>query len=86
MKNSFFVFFFAFCIDLAFVSASLGAQEIEPARLNTIKYGTETEIAALIQSLKAEGADYLDNELIALVENTRNTKILSGLFTFFGDR
>ncbi|GHV93916.1 PBS lyase [Spirochaetia bacterium] len=86
MKNSFCVFFLAFCINIACISASLCAQEIEPARLNTIKYGTETEIAVLIQSLKAEGADYLDNELIALVENTRNTKILSGLFAFFGDR
>jgi HEAT repeat protein len=59
---------------------------IEAVRLNTIKYGTETEIAALIQTLKTEGADYLDNEIIALVENTRNQRILSGAFTFFAER
>jgi HEAT repeat protein len=59
---------------------------VEAARLATIHYGTETEIAALIQTLKAEGTDYLDNELIALVENTRNQQILGGVFTFFGDR
>ncbi|MDR1278106.1 MAG: HEAT repeat domain-containing protein [Treponema sp.] len=59
---------------------------VEAARLATIRYGTETEIAALIQTLKTEGTDYLDNELVALVETTRNQQILSGVFTFFGDR
>jgi HEAT repeat protein len=58
----------------------------EEVRLTTIKYGTETEIAALIQALKTEGADYLDNEIIALVENTRNPRILGGAFSFFGER
>jgi hypothetical protein len=58
----------------------------ETVRFNTIKYGTETEIAALIQSLKTENADYLDDEIIGLVENTRNQKILSGAFAFFGER
>ncbi|MDR1238899.1 MAG: HEAT repeat domain-containing protein [Treponema sp.] len=59
---------------------------VEAARLATIHYGTETEVAALIQVLKAEGSDYLDRELAALVENTRNQQILTGVFTFFGDR
>jgi HEAT repeat protein len=59
---------------------------VESARLATIRYGTETEIAALIQTLKSEGSDYLDPELTALVEHTRNQQILSGVFTFFGDR
>jgi HEAT repeat protein len=58
----------------------------ETVRFNTIKYGTETEIAALIQSLQTEGADYLDNEIIALAENTSNQKILAGAFAFFGER
>jgi len=62
------------------------AQDIESSRLATIRFGTETEIASLIQALKTEGADYLDNELVALVENTRNQRILSGVFGFFGER
>ena len=62
------------------------ARTQEAARLATIQYGTETEIAALIQTLKAEGVDYLDNEIIALVGNTSNQKILSGAFSFFGER
>jgi HEAT repeat protein len=62
------------------------AETQEEARLATIRYGTETEIASLIQSLRNEGADYLDDELAALVENTRNRNILRGVFAFFGDR
>jgi HEAT repeat protein len=58
----------------------------DSARLATIKYGTETEIASLVQTLKNEGSDELDGELAALAENTRNQKILSGVFAFFADR
>jgi hypothetical protein len=78
-----FFYLFSFIFSL-----SLFAQDdsVEAARLNTIKYGTETEIAALIQTLKTEGADYLDNEIVVLVENTRNQRILSGAFSFFGER
>jgi FOG: HEAT repeat len=73
-------------IFLLFISLTAYAQDIEASRLNVIKYGTETEIAALIQSLRNENADYLDDELITLIDNTHNTKILSGVFTFFGER
>ncbi|MDR1596095.1 MAG: HEAT repeat domain-containing protein [Treponema sp.] len=55
-------------------------------RLNTIRYGTETEIAALIQTLKTENTGVLDAELITAAKNTRNRNILSGVFSFFGDR
>jgi HEAT repeat protein len=84
-----------FCISLGVfaqdaepvATESAGAENsVEAARLATIHYGTETEIAALILILKAEGADYLDQELAALVEKTRNQQILTGVFTFFGDR
>ena len=79
-----------FVILLLFVIARLYAQDEartrDEARLATIQYGTETEIAALIQTLKTEGADYLDNEIITLVENSRNQRILSGAFSFFGER
>jgi HEAT repeat protein len=58
----------------------------EKVQYNTIKYGTETEIVNLIQTLKTEGSDYLDQEIAALIENTRNQKILTGAFSFFGER
>ena len=87
-KNKFFVqFLFLIAHFSLFIPHFLYAQnDAEAARLNTLKYGTETEIAALIQTLKNEGADYLDNEIIALMGNTRNQKILSGAFSFFGER
>jgi HEAT repeat protein len=71
---------------LFFVSVVVHTQEVEASRLATIQYGTETEIAALIQTLRNENADYLDNELIALIDNTHNQRILSGVFGFFGER
>jgi len=78
-------YFSWFCI-LFFVSFLVYAQKVEPSRLATIQYGTETEIAALIQSLRTEGADYLDDELTSLIQTTKNQKILSGILAFFGER
>ena len=77
---SWLIFFFFFSSFHAF------AQNIEDSRLAIIKYGTETEIANLIQALRNENADYLDNELIKLIDSTKNQKILSGVFGFFGER
>jgi len=79
MKLKVFVF-------LLFINTLTYAQEVEASRLATIQYGTETEIAALIQMLRNENADYLDNELITLIDSTRNQRILSGVFGFFGER
>jgi HEAT repeat protein len=70
----------------ALLWAQDAAGSTEAARLDTIRYGTDAEIVALIQNLKTEGADYLDDELIALSLDTRNEKIVSGVFAFFGER
>jgi HEAT repeat protein len=59
---------------------------IEEQRLDTIRYGTENEIASLIQTLKTENVAYLDEALITLAGNTTNRNILSGVFSFFGER
>jgi len=74
------------CYLLSALPLFAQSDDIESTRLNTLKYGTETEIAALIQTLKTESADYLDNEIIKLVENSRNNKILGGAFVFFAER
>jgi HEAT repeat protein len=58
----------------------------DTSSLDTIKYGTETEIAVLIQTLRNENADTYDDELIALAQTSKNTKVISGIFGFFGDR
>jgi len=77
---------FVVIIVVFLTTFSAYAQGVEASRRATIQYGTDTEIAALIQTLRTENADYLDDELIALIENTRNTRILSGVFAFFGER
>jgi HEAT repeat protein len=73
-------------VPLAAQTESAGPETAPDSRLTTIYYGTETEIAALIQSLRNEQSDSLDDELIALVENTRNRSILQNVFAFFGER
>jgi len=61
------------------------ARALEEQRLDIIRYGTETEIANLIQTLKNEKVSYLDTELIEIAANTRNRNILSGIFSLFGE-
>jgi len=78
--------FFLFSLFFFLSSFVNGQDNLEQSRLNTLKYGTETEIATLVQTLKTEGADYLDDEIVKLVENTRNNKILGGAFAFFAER
>ena len=53
-------------------AAAPAPKTIEEQRLDIIRYGTETEIANLIQILKNEKVSYLDTELIEIARNTRN--------------
>jgi HEAT repeat protein len=87
MKENKYSLFCSLFVFLFFINNIIYAQQdIEAQRLATIKFGTETEIASLIQALRTENVDYLDDELITLVETTRNQRILSGVFGFFGER
>jgi len=61
-------------------------QDAETSRRDVILYGTETEIAGLIQTLRSENVDYLDDDLITLIQTSRNQRILIGVFAFFGER
>ena len=61
------------------------AKTLEDQRLDTLRFGTETEIANLIQTLKNEKVSYLDKDLIEIARGTRNRSILSGIFSFFGE-
>jgi HEAT repeat protein len=79
MRKIIFVYFLFIC-GFAY------SQDVKDSRLDTIRYGTEAEIASLIQSLRNEKTDLLDDELIVLVEGTRNRSILTGVFAFFGER
>jgi len=50
--------------------------DINELRRDIVRFGTETEIAALMQELREEGTDSLDNEIIALTRHTNNHNIL----------
>jgi len=75
---------FLLLVFIFFITFSIHAQEA--SRPDTIKYGTETEIASLIQTLRNEKTDTFDDELIQLAETSKNTKVLTGILGFFGDR
>jgi HEAT repeat protein len=55
-------------------------------RRDTIRYGTDNEIAALIGTLRTEKTGDFDPDLVELAGNTSNNAILTGLFSFFADR
>ena len=61
------------------------ARTVEEQRLDTLRFGTETEVAALIQTLRNEKVSYLDDELIKIARTTRNRSILSGIMGFFAE-
>jgi HEAT repeat protein len=69
-----------------FLPVIVPAQSAEDSRREIIKFGTETEVASLIQILRTENVDYLDNDLINLLINSRNQRVLTGVFNFFGER
>jgi len=78
---------YLFSILFIFAAFSIYAQQnSEASRRDIILYGTETEIANLIQALRTEKADYFDDELISLTSTSKNMRILTGVFGFFGER
>jgi len=60
-------------------------QNSEGYRRDVIRYGTEIEISSLIQTIRTENVDYLDEDFIRLAETTRNQDILTRLFGFFSE-
>ncbi|MHC6201869.1 HEAT repeat domain-containing protein [Breznakiellaceae bacterium SP9] len=61
-------------------------KSLQEERMDIINYGTETEITALIKSLRDDKVYYLDDELVQLIQKTRNQNIVGGVFSFFGER
>jgi HEAT repeat protein len=59
---------------------------IDDLQKDTLKYGTDNEIATLIKTLKKDNDDTLDNELSDIVHNTKNPVIKSLVISFFTER
>ena len=85
--------FFLFLLSFVFF-LPLPAQEatenptvksVEDQQRDTMRFGTETEINTLIQTLKTEKVTYLDDELIEIAQKTRNRSILAGIFGLFAE-
>lgn len=82
-------FSICFTIVLFFISAALYAQTADLSKESlreTINYGTDNEIADLIKKLRADGADYLDDDMIQLAGKTKNQNIITAIFSFFNER
>ncbi|MDR1232380.1 MAG: HEAT repeat domain-containing protein [Spirochaetaceae bacterium] len=55
-------------------------------RRDTIRYGTDNEIATLIGTLRTEKTGDFDQDLVELADSTSNNAILTGLLSFFAER
>jgi hypothetical protein len=84
MKKAILLFLYMLIFSYSWADET-AVSAIEKQRLDTLRYGTETEIATLIQTIKPEKVAYLDNELIEIAQKTKNRAILSGIFSFFTD-
>ena len=74
-------------IIFLFLSFNLSAQQnTEASRREIIQFGTDTEIANLIQALRNEKEDYLDDELVEMAQSSKNQRVLSSVFAFFAER
>jgi len=63
-------------------SAAPAEKSVEDQRRETLAYGTESEILALIQTISSEKDHFLDEELVKLAE-TSGGGILAGVFGYF---
>jgi HEAT repeat protein len=89
MRHSFPPLFLLFLFNVLAAFADTGTDKEAQARLDTVHYGTETEIVALIQTLKGDATyadDKLDAELVAVAQKTKNQRMLIGILSFFGGR
>jgi HEAT repeat protein len=77
-------------LAILFLPVALWPQEPmnsgEQKQRDTIKYGTDAEVTALVQVLKQDKISYLDDELAGLAEKTQSLTVLGALFSFFGER
>jgi HEAT repeat protein len=82
MKN---LLYTAVFLLLSLAPAFAGEADAEKRR-DIIRYGTDSEIAALIGTLRTEKTGDFDRDLIEVADGTSNTTILTALFSFFTER
>lgn len=80
------VFLLIWLFPAFFLYSETGEKTLEEKQRDIIRYGTETEIANLIATLKNEKATYLNDELAQIAKDSKNVKIITGVFTFFTEQ
>ena len=80
--------FFIFIMVLLTAISLLHTQEasILERRMDIINFGTETEVSNLITTIRNERDYSLDEMLIEVAKTSRNRNIMTGIFSFFGER
>jgi HEAT repeat protein len=68
------------------INTGIYADDIEDRERDTLRYGTDSEIAALLQTLKKNNSAALDDDLIRLAGETKNAQIKSAIIVFFSER
>ncbi|MDR2865022.1 MAG: HEAT repeat domain-containing protein [Spirochaetaceae bacterium] len=86
MKKVFIIYCLLFNFFTVFAQEKDAPTDNENVQRETLRYGTDSEIAVLIQTLKKTKAEYLDAELAELVSQTKNPQIKSAVITFFSER
>jgi HEAT repeat protein len=76
--------------SLVFIIVSMQAQvliqTLEDTRRDIIRYGTEDEILKLISELEKDNEKSMDQELVLLLDKTRNAKILENVFNWMSSQ
>jgi len=82
--RTFAALFSAFVILVgAFAEEEDSVAKLDAARRETIKFGTDAEIMNLLAALESEKLDYLDAELIGLLNASRGVKMVDSLLSYF---
>ncbi|MDR2490768.1 MAG: HEAT repeat domain-containing protein [Spirochaetaceae bacterium] len=71
---------------LAVAAAAFGEEDETARYRDIIRYGTDTEITSLLQTLKANKTIHLDKELITVMKQTKSSAIRTAGINFFMER
>ncbi|GHV84192.1 hypothetical protein AGMMS50212_15320 [Spirochaetia bacterium] len=62
------------------------AQDAEQTQKDTLRYGTDNEIAELIKTIRNDKINYLDDDLLSLVKTSKNENVVKGILSLFIER
>ncbi len=78
--------FVAFLLMLSISISAFTQADAKAKRLDTIRYGIESQLLDLLNTLIAEKSDDFNDELVLLLATTKSPKFKSALLNFFSGR